>query len=67
MIKILAVICSIAGNCHEVQVTSTDYQEMSMSDCFNIAALAKWMSENHPNDRLASWKCVLGKHEERGA
>ena len=65
MIKIVATLCSLAApeNCREVQVTSTDYQDLSMHDCYDVAKLAKWMEENHPADRLAGWKCVLGKKQ----
>ena len=69
MIKIIATVCSIAlpDVCHEVMITSSDFQELTMFSCSDVAAIAKWMAENHPSETLSRWKCVIGKREERGA
>jgi len=65
VIKIIAVLCKLAAPdvCHEQLVTSSDFAEISLQSCLMGAPqLAEWMKQ-HPAERLASWKCVMG---ERG-
>ncbi|WP_024516808.1 hypothetical protein [Bradyrhizobium sp. Tv2a-2] len=69
MISIIAVLCSLAspGTCHEQFVTNSDFAEISMQSCLMGAPqLADWMKQ-HPAERLAGWKCRMGKQESRGA
>jgi hypothetical protein len=69
VIKIVAVLCSLAspGDCHEQTVTTSDFAELSMQSCMMGAPqLAAWMKE-HPAERLAGWRCEIGKRESRGA
>ena len=69
MIKIIAVLCSLASpvNCHEQTVTISDFAEVSMQSCLMGAPqLAEWMKQ-HPAERLAAWRCVIGKQDARGA
>ncbi|MGL9622135.1 hypothetical protein QRQ56_29545 [Bradyrhizobium sp. U531] len=68
MIKIIAVLCSLASpsNCHEQLVTSSDFAEVSVQSCLMGAPqLADWMSQ-HPAERLAAWRCVIGNQARRG-
>jgi hypothetical protein len=68
MIKIIAVLCSLASpsNCHEQLVTSSDFAEVSVQSCLMGAPqLAEWMNQ-HPAERLAAWRCVIGQHNGRG-
>ena len=68
MIKIIAVLCSLSSptNCHEQLVTSSDFAEVSMQSCLMGAPqLAEWMNQ-HPAERLAAWRCVIGKQAGRG-
>ncbi len=68
MIKVIAVLCSLASpsNCHEQLVTSSDFAEISVQSCLMGAPqLAEWMNQ-HPAERLAAWRCVIGKQEGRG-
>jgi hypothetical protein len=68
MIKIIAVLCSLAspGNCHEQLVTSSDFAEVSVQSCLMGAPqLAEWMNQ-HPAERLAAWRCVIGQQNGRG-
>lgn len=68
MIKIIAVLCSLSSptNCHEQLVTSSDFAEVSMQSCLMGAPqLAEWMKQ-HPAERLAGWRCEVGKREGRG-
>ncbi|PDT91797.1 hypothetical protein CO669_00455 [Bradyrhizobium sp. Y36] len=68
MIKIIAVLCSLASpsNCHEQLVTSSDFAEVSVQSCLMGAPqLADWMNQ-HPAERLAAWRCVIGKQAGRG-
>ncbi|MGY8635990.1 hypothetical protein RAD15_26310 [Bradyrhizobium sp. 14AA] len=69
MIKIIAVLCSLSspGNCHEQTVTTSDFADVSMQSCLMGAPqLAAWMSQ-HPAERLAGWRCVVGQPGGRGA
>ncbi|MCK1386147.1 hypothetical protein [Bradyrhizobium sp. 21] len=69
MIKIIAVLCNLASpaNCHEQIVTTSDFADVSMQSCMMGAPqLAEWMSQ-HPAERLAGWRCVIGQQGGRGA
>ena len=69
MIKIISVLCSLAspGNCHEQIVTTSDFADVSMQSCLMGAPqLAEWMNQ-HPAERLAAWRCVIGQQTGRGA
>jgi hypothetical protein len=66
MIKIVAVLCSLAAptSCHEQIVTTSDFAEISMQSCLMGAPqLAEWMKD-HPAERLAGWRCVMGASKE---
>lgn len=68
MIKIIAVLCSLASptNCHEQLVTSSDFAQISVQSCLMGAPqLAEWMNQ-HPAERLAAWRCVIGQQNGRG-
>jgi hypothetical protein len=69
VIKIIAVLCSLStpGNCHEQIVTTSDFAEVSMQSCMMGAPqLAEWMNQ-HPAERQAGWRCVIGQQGRRGA
>jgi hypothetical protein len=66
VIKIIAVLCSPV-NCHEQTVTTSYLADVSMQSCLMGAPqLAEWMKQ-HPAERLAAWRCVIGKQDGRGA
>lgn len=68
MIKIIAVLCSLASptNCHEQVVTTSDFAQVSVQSCLMGAPqLAEWMNQ-HPAERLAAWRCVIGQQGGRG-
>jgi hypothetical protein len=63
VIKIIAVLCSLASPtiCSEQTVTSSDFADVSIQSCLMGAPqLAEWMKQ-HPAERLAAWRCVIGK------
>jgi hypothetical protein len=69
MIKIIAVLSSLSSptNCYEKTVTTSDFANVSMQSCLMGAPqLAEWMMQ-HPGERLAAWRCVIGKPDSRGA
>ena len=69
MIKIIAVLCSLSSpvNCYEQIVTTSDFADTSMQSCLiGVPQLADWMQQ-HPAERLAAWRCVIGKLDGRGA
>jgi hypothetical protein len=69
VIKIIAVLCSLSSpdNCHEQIVTTSDVADVSVQSCLMGAPqLAEWMNQ-HPAERLAAWRCVIGKQDRRGA
>ena len=69
MIKIVAVLCSLAfpTDCREHIVTTSDFAEVTVQSCLMGAPqLAEWMNQ-HPAERLAAWRCVIGKNDGRGA
>ena len=68
MIKIIAVLCSLSSpaNCREQTVTTSDFAEVSMQSCLiGAPQLEEWMKE-HSAERLAAWRCVIGKQDGRG-
>jgi hypothetical protein len=68
VIKIIAVLCSLASpsNCHEQIVTTSDFAHVSVQSCLMGAPqLAEWMNQ-HPAERLAAWRCVIGQQTGRG-
>lgn len=68
MIQIIAVLCSLSAptDCREQTVTTSDFEAITMTSCLMGAPqLAEWLKE-HPSQRLARWKCVIGK-PARGA
>lgn len=67
MIQIIAVLCSLASpaNCHEQVVTTSDFAQISVQSCLMGAPqLAEWMNQ-HPAERLAAWRCVIGNQGGR--
>jgi hypothetical protein len=67
MIKIIAVLCSLSSpeSCHEQMVTSSDFADVSMQSCMvGAPQLAEWMKQ-HPAERLAAWRCVIGQQDSR--
>jgi len=69
VIKIIAVLCSLSSptNCYEQIVTTSDFANVSVQSCLMGAPqLADWMKE-HPAERLAGWRCVIGNQRGRGA
>jgi hypothetical protein len=69
MIKIIAVLCSLSSptTCHEQTVTTSEFEYVSMQSCLiGAPQLAEWMKQ-HPAERLAAWRCVIGKQDGRGA
>jgi hypothetical protein len=63
MISIVAILCSLASpqDCHNEVVITADFGEISMTSCMMGAPqLAEWMKD-HPNERLAGWRCFFGK------
>jgi len=63
VIKIIAVLCSLSSpaNCREQTVTTSDFADVSMQSCLMGAP---WMKQ-HPFERLAAWRCVIGKQDGR--
>jgi hypothetical protein len=67
MIKIIAVLCSLSSSadCHDQVVSTSNFADVSMQSCLMGAPqLAEWMKQ-YPAERLAAWRCVIGKHENR--
>ncbi|WP_407117139.1 hypothetical protein [Bradyrhizobium sp. LMG 9283] len=63
MIRIIAVLCSLSSptNCREQIVTTSDFADVTMQSCLMGAPqLAEWMAQ-HPAERLAGWRCRIGK------
>ena len=68
MIKIIAVLCNLSSPaiCHDQIVTTSDFADVSMQCCLMGAPqLAEWMKQ-HPAERLAAWRCVIGRQGTRG-
>jgi len=69
MIKIIAVLCSLSSpaDCREQIVTTSDFADVSVQSCMmGMPQLAEWMKQ-HPAERLAAWRCVVGGQNSRGA
>jgi hypothetical protein len=69
MIAIIAVLCNLSApaNCNEQTVTTSDFADVSVQSCLiGPPQLADWMKQ-HPAERLAAWRCVIGKRGSRGA
>ena len=69
MIEIIAVLCNLLSpaNCYEQTVTTSDFANVSVQSCLiGAPRLADWMKE-HPAERLAGWRCVIGNQRGRGA
>jgi hypothetical protein len=63
------VLCSLStpADCREQIVTTSDFADVSVQSCLMGAPqLAEWMKE-HPAERLAAWRCVIGKRDARAA
>jgi hypothetical protein len=57
----------LSGKLREQTVTTSDFADVSMQSCLMGAPqLAEWMRQ-HPSERLAAWRCVIGKPDGRGA
>jgi len=68
VIKIIAVLCSLSSPeiCHEQTVTTSDLAEVSMHSCLvGVPQLAECMKQ-HPAERLAAWRFVIGRENGRG-
>ena len=69
MIEIIAVLCSLSSpaNCYEQTVTTSNFDDVSMQSCLiGAPQLAEWMKQ-HPAERLAAWRCAIGKQNGRRA
>jgi hypothetical protein len=69
VIKIIAVLCSLSSpaNCYEQTVTTSDFADVSVQSCLTGAPqLAEWMKQ-HPSERLAAWRCMIGGQGGSGA
>jgi len=69
VIKIIAVLCSLSSpaNYREQIVSTSDLADVSMQSCLMGAPqLAEWMKQ-HPAERLAAWRCVIGRQDGREA
>ena len=63
MIKVIAVLCSLANtqDCHEVTVTNSDFTQLTMQGCMmGVVPMADWMKD-HPAERLIRWRCEIGQ------
>ena len=69
MITIIAMLCSLSSpaSCHEQTVTTSDFADVSMQSCLMGAPQLADRMNQHPNERLAAWRCVFGKKDSRGA
>ncbi|WP_426418920.1 hypothetical protein [Bradyrhizobium genosp. A] len=66
MIKIIAVLCNLTppSSCYEQTVTTSEFADISMQSCLiGAPQLAEWMKQ-HPAERLAAWRCVIGRLEQ---
>jgi hypothetical protein len=69
VIRIIAMLCSLSfpTNYHEQTLTTSDFADVSMQSCRTGAPqLAEWMKQ-HPAERLAACRCVIGKQDRNGA
>jgi hypothetical protein len=69
VIKIIAVLCSLSSpaTCHEQIVTTSDFADVSMQSCLMGAPPLAELMKQHPVERLAAWRCVIGARDGRGA
>jgi hypothetical protein len=69
VIKIIAVLCSLSfpATCREQTVTTSDFAGVSMQSCLTGAPQLAERMKQHPAERLAAWRCVIGKQDSRGA
>ena len=70
MIRIIAVLCKLASPdvCHEQMITNSDYADLTMAACMvGEPQIVKWLTEEHPQYRLAGWRCEIGNRAKRGA
>jgi hypothetical protein len=68
VIKVIVVLCSLSSptNCLEQTVITSGFAVVSMQSCqMGAPQLAEWMKQ-HPAERLAAWRCVIGKQDSRG-
>jgi hypothetical protein len=57
----------LSGKLPRADVTTSDFADISMQSCLmGVPQLAEWMKQ-HPAERLAAWRCVIGKREGTGA
>jgi hypothetical protein len=59
------VLCSLSSpaNRHEETVTTSDFADVSMQSCMMaVPQLAEWMKQ-HPAERLARWRRMIGKRD----
>jgi hypothetical protein len=61
---------SIFGRFYQIATSKPSrhrtFAEVSMQSCLiGAPQLAEWMKQ-HPAERLAAWRCVLGKQDGRG-
>jgi hypothetical protein len=69
MIAIIAVLCSLSApaSCQEQTVTTSDFADVSVQSCLMGAPQFADSMKQHPAERLAAWRCVIGKQGGRGA
>ena len=63
MITIVVILCNLSSraSCSERTVTTSDFADISMQSCLvGAPQLAEWMKQ-HPAERLAAWRCIIGK------
>ena len=68
MIKIIAILCSLASpdNCREEVVTTSNFTHISLTSCMMGAPQFADRMKEHPADRLAGWRCAMGA-EQKGS
>jgi hypothetical protein len=49
----------------QVSITTSDFADVSQSCLMGAPQLADWMKQ-HLAERLAAWRCVIGKQGGRG-
>jgi hypothetical protein len=62
------MLCSLSfpTDYHEQTLTTSDFADVSMQSCrMGAPQLAEWME--HPSERLAACRCVIGKQDRNGA
>ena len=64
MIKIIAVLCGLFSPARPDRATS-DFADVSMRFCLMSAAQLADLMKQHPAERLAAWRCVVGKQGGR--